>query len=103
MTVQVRTHAHRPWRHAKVTRRRTNIDFAECMRDLVDNHYPHAPVIRVVLDNLSTHQAGSLYEAFPPAEARRILRRIEFHIDRARAKLGEVYPNHEVERARKAA
>lgn len=71
--------AHQPWRHAKVTRRRTNIDFAECMRDLVDDHYPDQPLIRVVLDNLSTHHAGSLYEAFPPAEARRILRRIEFH------------------------
>ena len=71
--------AHQPWRHAKVTRRRTNIDFAECMRDLVADHYPDQPLIRVVLDNLSTHHAGSLYEAFPPAEARRILRRIEFH------------------------
>lgn len=71
--------AHQPWRHVKVTERRTNIDFAECMRDLVDVHYPQAPLIRVVLDNLSTHHAGSLYEAFPAAEARRILRRLQFH------------------------
>jgi len=71
--------AHRPWRHVKVTERKTNIDFAECMRDLVDLHYPDAEKIRVVFDNLSTHKAGSLYEAFPPAEARRILRRLEFH------------------------
>lgn len=71
--------AHRGWRHVKPTRRRTNIDFAECMRDLVDEHYPDAPKIRVVLDNLSTHKAASLYEAFEPVEARRILRRIEFH------------------------
>jgi len=71
--------AHEPWRHVKVTERRTNIDFAECMRDLVDIHYKDAPLIRVVLDNLSTHHAGSLYEAFPPAEARRILRRLDFH------------------------
>ena len=71
--------AHRPWRHTKVTDRRTNIDFAECMRDLVDDHYPQAPKVRVVLDNLSTHKPGSLYEAFAPAEARRILRRLEFH------------------------
>ena len=71
--------AHRPWRHAKVTRRRTNIDFAECMRELVDIHYPGASKIRVVLDNLSTHKAGSLYEAFPPHEARRLLRTLEFH------------------------
>jgi transposase len=71
--------AHQPWRHVKVTKRRTNIDFAECMRDLVDEHYPEAQRIRVVLDNLSTHKPGSLYEAFPPEEARRILGRLEFH------------------------
>src|SRR5206468_4268247 len=71
--------AHRPWRHAKVTDRRANRDFAECMRDLVDLHYPRAACIRVVLDNLSTHKPSSLYEAFAPDEARRILRRLEFH------------------------
>lgn len=71
--------AHSPWRHAKVTQRKTNIDFAECMRELVDEHYAGAPLIRVVLDNLSTHKAASLYEAFEPAEARRILKRLEFH------------------------
>jgi hypothetical protein len=49
------------------------------MRDLVDVHCPEATCIRVVQDNLSTHSAGALYEAFPPAEARRILRRLEFH------------------------
>ena len=70
---------HRPWRHAKVTERRTAADFAECMRDLVDRHFPEAELIRVVLDNLSTHTAASVYEAFPPEEARRILRRLEFH------------------------
>lgn len=75
MTVDV----HRPWRHAKVTRQRTAIDFAECMRDLVDRHYPRAELIRVVLDNLSTHTPAALYEAYPPEEARRILRRLEFH------------------------
>jgi transposase len=52
--------AHRPWRRVKVTDRRTNQDFAHCLRDLVDVHYPGAPVIRVVLDNLSTHSAGAL-------------------------------------------
>lgn len=71
--------AHRSWRHAKVTDQRTSIDFAECMRDLVDRHYPQANCIRVVLDNLSTHKPGALYEAFPPEEARRILRKLEFH------------------------
>jgi transposase len=69
----------RPWRHAKVTDQRTCIDFAECMRDLVDDHYPEAERIRVVLDNLSAHSAAALYQAFEPAEARRILGRIEFH------------------------
>ena len=71
--------AHRPWRHAKITDRRTNADFAECMRDLADEHFPHAERIRVVLDNLSTHKPASLYEAYAPEEARRILRRLEFH------------------------
>jgi DDE superfamily endonuclease/homeodomain-containing protein len=71
--------AHRPWRKVKVTDRRTIRDFAECMRDLVDVHYPKAERIRVVLDNLSTHSPGALYDAFPAPEARRILRRLEFH------------------------
>jgi transposase len=71
--------AHRPWRKVKVTDRRTNQDFAHCMRDLVDLHYPDALLIRVVMDNLSTHSAGALYDAFPAPEARRILRRLEFH------------------------
>ena len=70
---------HRPWRHVKVTDHRTSHDFAECMRDLVDVHYPDADRIRVVLDNLSTHSQAALYDSFDPAEARRILRRIEFH------------------------
>ena len=70
---------HHPWRKVKVTERRTAEDYAQCMRDLVDIHYPDAEVIRVVQDNLSTHSAGALYQAFPPAEARRILRRLEFH------------------------
>jgi transposase len=71
--------AHRKWRHAKVTDRRANSDFAICMRDLADEHYPDADCIRVVLDNLSTHTPAALYETFAPEEARRILRRIEFH------------------------
>ena len=49
------------------------------MRELVDVHYPDAEHIRVVQDNLSTHSPGALYQAFPPAEARRLLRRLEFH------------------------
>jgi hypothetical protein len=67
------------WRHVEVTERRTNRDFAEQMRDLVDVHYPAAEKIRVVLDNLSSHSGAALYESFPPEEARRILRKLEFH------------------------
>jgi len=67
------------WRHAEVTERRTKTDFAHLMRDLVDVHFPHAEKIRVVLDNLNTHTPASLYVAFPPAEARRILSKLEFH------------------------
>jgi len=69
----------RPWRHAKVTDQRTSADFAECMRDLVDEHYPDGDKIRVVLDNLSAHSASALYQRFAPAEARRILSHLEFH------------------------
>jgi hypothetical protein len=71
--------AHRSWRKVKVTERRAAEDFAACMRDLVDIHYPRAERIRPVLDNLSTHSAGALYQAFPADEARRVLRRLEFH------------------------
>jgi len=71
--------AHRPWRSVKVTDRRTARDFAQCMRDMVDLHYPGAELIRVVLDNLSTHSPGALYDTFPAPEAHRILRRLEFH------------------------
>ncbi len=70
---------HRPWRKVKVTDRRAAADFAACMRELTDIHFPEAEKIRVVLDNLSTHSAAALYSAFPAAEARRVLRRLEFH------------------------
>jgi len=71
--------AHQSWRHVKVTDHRTARDFANCMRDLADIHYPAADRIRVVMDNLSTHTAGALYEAFPAPEAHRVLQRLEFH------------------------
>ena len=70
---------HRPRRKVKVTARRAAEDYAQCMREVVDVLYPDAEYIRIVQDNLSTHSAGALYQAFPPAEARRILRRLEFH------------------------
>jgi len=69
----------RGWRHVAVTERRTLVDFAQQMKWLVDEAYPQAEVVRVVLDNLNTHRAAALYEAFEPAEARRILKRLEFH------------------------
>ncbi len=71
--------AHCSWRKVKVTERRTAHDFAQCMRDLVDVHYPQAQRIRLVLDNLSTHTPAALYQSMAPMEARRILQRIEFH------------------------
>jgi hypothetical protein len=67
------------WRHVRVTERRTRIDFAECMRLLVDAIFPKAEKVVVVLDNLNTHDPASLYEAFEPAEAKRIFDRLEFH------------------------
>ena len=67
------------WRHVAVTDQRTMIDYAHCLKELVDVHYPHAEVIRIVQDNLNTHKFASLYEAFEAAEARRILERLEFH------------------------
>ena len=69
----------RGWRHVSVTQRRTREDFADQMRWLVDEAYPEVPVVRVVLDNLNTHRPASLYQAFPAAEARRIVKRLEFH------------------------
>ena len=69
----------RGWRHVEVTARRTRRDYAECVRDLVDSYYPQAKQIRLVQDNLNPHDGASLYEAFSPAEARRILDKIEFH------------------------
>ncbi len=67
------------WRHVAVTERRTMEDFAHQMRWLVDEAYPEAEKIRVVLDNLNTHRPASLYQAFQPAEARRVLKGLEFH------------------------
>lgn len=67
------------WRAVKATDQRQKVDFALCMKELVDVHFPQAELIRVVLDNLNTHTPGALYEAFEPHEARRILRKLEFH------------------------
>lgn len=67
------------WRHVKVTDHRTAIDWAPCMRELVDVHFPEAERITVVLDNLNTHTPAALYTTFEPAEAKRIWDKLEFH------------------------
>ena len=67
------------WRHVKVTERRTSIDYAHVLRDLSDIHFATAKKITLVQDNLNTHAPASLYEAFEPAEARRLIERFEWH------------------------
>jgi transposase len=67
------------WRHVKVTDRRTAQDWAQCMKDLVDVHFPEAEKVVVVQDNLNTHTPAALYAAFAPEEAKRIWDRLEFH------------------------
>ena len=69
----------RGWRHVNVTKQRTKQDFAQQMRLLVDQYFPAAERIRLVVDNLNTHTPASLYSVFPPDEARRITRKLEFH------------------------
>jgi transposase len=69
----------RGWRRITVTERRTKVDWAHFVRELVDVHYPKAERIVLVMDNLNTHRPASLYEAFPPAEAKRIWDRLELH------------------------
>jgi len=67
------------WRHVAVTERRTRRDFAECLRYLVEERYPTAEYVRLVVDNLNTHVPAALYETFAPQQARAILERLEFH------------------------
>ncbi len=69
----------RGWRHATVSARRTRIDWAHCIKDLVDVCYPDAEQVVLVQDNLNTHTPASLYEAFEPAEAKRLADRLELH------------------------
>ena len=69
----------RGWRHVTVTDQRTAVDFAQVIRDLVDVHYPDAERIVLVLDNLNTHTPAALYQAFPPAEAKRLADKLEIH------------------------
>ena len=67
------------WRQISITPQRTALDFAHAVRDLVAIHFPQAERITLVLDNLNTHTPASLYEAFPPAEAKRLANRLELH------------------------
>lgn len=67
------------WRHVKVTARRTAVDYAQVLKELSDVHFSKAEKIVLVQDNLNTHTPASLYEAFPPEEARRLAERFEWH------------------------
>jgi hypothetical protein len=67
------------WRRVWVTDQRRRVEWAWCLKELLDVHYPDALKIRLVCDNLNTHTGGSLYEAFPPKEAKRLCDRLEFH------------------------
>ena len=69
----------RGWRQVRLSAQRTRIDWAHCVRELVDVHYPHAERITLVLDQLNTHSPASLYEAFPPPEAKRLADKLEIH------------------------
>ncbi len=66
-------------RHVSVTDRRTRVDWAKCIKEIVDTHYPEAAKITVIMDNLNTHRPSSLHQAFSPEEARRLLNKLEFH------------------------
>jgi DDE superfamily endonuclease len=84
------------WRHVKVTDRHTALDYAQVLKELSDTRFPTAKKIRLVQDNLNTHKPASLYEAFPAAEARRLVERFEWHytpkhgswLDMAESELG---------------
>jgi DDE superfamily endonuclease len=67
------------WQHVEVTDRHTALDYAQVLKNLSDRHFPGASKIVLMQDNLSTHKPASLYEAFPPAEARRLVERFEWH------------------------
>ena len=84
------------WRRVKVTNRHTALDYAQVLKELSDTHFPGSEKIVLVQDNLNTHKPASLYEAFPPAEARRLVERFEWHytpkhgswLDMAESELG---------------
>lgn len=67
------------WRHVNVRERRTGVDWAHEIQQMLEVHYPQAPLVRLVCDNLNTHKTGSLYEAFGPKDARRLAKRLDIH------------------------
>jgi DDE superfamily endonuclease len=69
----------RGWREVRVSDQRTRVDWAHCVRELVDAHYPAAEAVVLVMDQLNTHSPASLYETFPPAEAKRLADKLEIH------------------------
>jgi hypothetical protein len=69
----------RGWRQVRISERRTRLDWADCIKEVVDVHYPDAERIVLVMDQLNTHSPASLYEAFPPAEAKRLADKLEIH------------------------
>ena len=71
-------------RHVAITEHRTRQDWARWIKDMLDERYPDAAQVCLVMDNLNTHSAASLYEAFPPAEARRLFERLDIHYAQAR-------------------
>jgi DDE superfamily endonuclease len=86
------------WRHVEVTDRHAAVDYAQILKDLSDKHFPNVSLIVLVQDNLNTHKPASLHEAFPAAEARRLVERFEWHytpkhgswLDMAESELGVV-------------
>jgi hypothetical protein len=67
------------WRHVKITNQRTALDYANCLKDIVHVHFPQAHCVRLVQDNLNTHTLANLYEAFPPEQARALVKKLELH------------------------
>jgi hypothetical protein len=69
----------RGWRQVRLSERRTRIDWAHCVQELLDVHYPQAECLVLVMDQLNTHSPASLYEAFAPGEAKRLVDKLEIH------------------------
>jgi hypothetical protein len=79
-------------RYTQVTSQRTKVEWAHFIQHVVDVHYPHAEKIVLVLDNLNTHTPAALHEAFPPAEARRLVEKLEIHYTPKHGSWPEYWP-----------